>query len=188
MADLCLGITAMISNIIAISSSWIHFTAQPPNAVTGCQSVTSVNLWFRGCKRLYCPNSFSYGCGYFAVDPVPQEWKVTQAMVALAFITSVIMVTAACSECGPHGRKALTAGWLLNMLWGIIATSVWTDYHSMQESTGVWFFFKEVFGGGYIFCIVGWIFSFFAAAATFYSREDEEPVKVAPLPSSPEVR
>eukprot|EP00457_Paulinella_chromatophora_P011293 gb/GEZN01011426.1/.p1 GENE.gb/GEZN01011426.1/~~gb/GEZN01011426.1/.p1 ORF type:complete len:203 (-),score=12.65 gb/GEZN01011426.1/:453-1061(-) len=169
MADMCMGSISLISNVIAMAGTWIHFSAHN-NGEAGaesCDVVNSVGLWFNACRRVYCPNAVTYACGRFVVDPVPQEWQTTQAFVVLALIFSIFGAVGSCSECGPNGRKSLAFIWVTTMISGITAMSVWTEFHNIGTDVGVWFTFSAVFGGGYIFCIVGWIFAFFAAICTY---------------------
>eukprot|EP00457_Paulinella_chromatophora_P015714 gb/GEZN01016378.1/.p1 GENE.gb/GEZN01016378.1/~~gb/GEZN01016378.1/.p1 ORF type:complete len:183 (-),score=7.02 gb/GEZN01016378.1/:267-815(-) len=176
MGDVCLASVTLVSNIIAMSASWVQYQAAS-NEGMQCTSITSVNLWLGACRRMICPTGTTYNCFRFLIDEVPSYWEVTQAFVCLALILSIFGCVFACGTCdtkGSKGRKSLTMLWVATAVCGIVAMSVWTDSYSPGTNTGVFFTLTNIYGGGYIMCIVGWIFALFTAAATYTGLLDTD--------------
>eukprot|EP00808_Paulinella_micropora_P021139 g19715.t1 len=175
MMDIFTGSFAVVCNVVGMFGTWIHFTAKEDENET-CQQVTSVGLWLSVCRQVYCEGGgVGYKCYHSPIEDLPDEWRVTQAFMTLALIFSVIALTASCclvDNEAPAAHRAMMKKltgclWTVTMIWGIIAFSVWTDFNGITNQTGIWDSFTRLYGGGYMFCILGWIFAFFAAFVDF---------------------
>eukprot|EP00808_Paulinella_micropora_P021883 g2874.t1 len=185
--ELLLGAVALIANILGMAGIWqivngIYMVNVEAPKVGGeaqegvmCDLVAHVGLWRKVCFKSECPDAMvSYKCGRLLNEPSgnDQHWIVTETFMCLAFIFSLISMTASCAVfrgSTDRARKAVGFLWVASAVAGIIAMSVWVEYVLPdEENAPVFYMVSKVYGWGFASCIIGWIFSVLTAVVTFY--------------------
>eukprot|EP00457_Paulinella_chromatophora_P014058 gb/GEZN01014433.1/.p1 GENE.gb/GEZN01014433.1/~~gb/GEZN01014433.1/.p1 ORF type:complete len:221 (+),score=11.12 gb/GEZN01014433.1/:76-738(+) len=174
--ELYMGALALSCNVLGMAGTWHVVEAKhddPDHPGSVCTVHATVGLWSNICFTRDCYAGNSYSCTRVDTStfPLDEHWMVTQAFMCLAFLLSLFAMVALCAVFQGYperARKAVACLWLVAAICGIVCMAVWIEYVTPNEYVGLGRALSQIYGWGFIFCILGWILSLVTGIAIVY--------------------